>query len=203
MTVLIPLGVGLLLVQGWLLAVLAFVQIAGASILTVQVLRRTNRRACGEVCLGTPGPRRCGGTSCRGGRGSWDSVPGVLGRDERGTACGDDARGAQGVDHGASRGVARGARELALGDSASDRAGSRLRGDRRSHDGRRRPHRCARRGLSEARRRSAAARRHDARAGSSPRYRLEVRSQVCRGARYRRWRRRSIRREARSSSTSS
>ncbi len=36
MTVLIPLGVGLLLVQGWLLAVLAFVQIAGASILTVR-----------------------------------------------------------------------------------------------------------------------------------------------------------------------
>ncbi len=34
--VLVAIGVGLLLVQGWLLAVIAFVQVAGASILTVQ-----------------------------------------------------------------------------------------------------------------------------------------------------------------------
>lgn len=46
--VLVPLGVGLLLIHGWILAVIAFVQVAGASILTVQFYdQRSNGRAGG------------------------------------------------------------------------------------------------------------------------------------------------------------
>jgi glycerophosphoryl diester phosphodiesterase len=51
-SVLVPLGVGLLLVRGWLLAVIAFVQIAGASVLTVQFY---DERSQGRACRWTEG----------------------------------------------------------------------------------------------------------------------------------------------------
>ena len=106
-SVLVPLGVGLLLVQGWLMAVIAFVQVAGASILTVQFYNERSNGLAGGWAESVEGSPAAAVLRSVVGLGGGRGLSGVFGVFERHATGRKYEAEATGVDHGPSGCVAR------------------------------------------------------------------------------------------------